>query len=99
MSRRVRFPRNRGVGRPRDTRTARMELRIATVAAVACAWAALYAPSRALAEASAVVEVVNFQSADAKTKLVGYVFRPAEASAVPLPAVVMMHGRAGAYSS
>ena len=43
-------------------------------------------------------ERVTFPSADGKTTLVGYVFTP-KASSAPMPAVVMMHGRAGAYSS
>src|SRR6516164_622136 len=38
---------------------------------------------------------VTFGSADGKTTLVGYLYRPRGARA---PAVVMMHGRAGAYS-
>src|ERR1700692_2173798 len=39
----------------------------------------------------------TFQSADGTTMLVGYVFQPERGSHTP--AVVMMHGRAGAYSS
>ncbi len=42
-------------------------------------------------------ERVTFGSADGKTTLVGYLYRPRAASG-PVPAVVMMHGRAGAYS-
>ena len=38
-------------------------------------------------------------SADGKTTLVGYVFKPNHAKEKRVPAVVMMHGRAGAYSS
>jgi len=53
----------------------------------------------ALAEHAATPDTVTFPSADQKTTLVGYVFRPAHAGAERLPAVVMMHGRAGAYSS
>jgi carboxymethylenebutenolidase len=49
--------------------------------------------------ADAVAQRVEFPSADGKTKLVGYVFMPASLSAPRVPAVVMMHGRAGAYSS
>lgn len=41
---------------------------------------------------------VTFLSADGTTMLIGYVFAPAKAAA-PAPAVVMMHGRGGAYSS
>jgi carboxymethylenebutenolidase len=40
---------------------------------------------------------VRFTSGDDKTELVGYLFSPQGAG--PHPAVVMMHGRAGAYSS
>ena len=42
---------------------------------------------------------VTFASADGRTTLVGYVFLPEEPHAARVPAVVMMHGRAGAYSS
>jgi carboxymethylenebutenolidase len=44
-------------------------------------------------------ERVTFPSADGKTMLVGYVFSPQGANAARMPAVVMMHGRAGAYSA
>ncbi len=44
-------------------------------------------------------ERVTFLSADGKTTLVGYVFGPARMPAARVPAVVMMHGRVGAYSS
>ena len=42
---------------------------------------------------------VTFASADGRTTLVGYVFSPEAPHASRMPAVVMMHGRAGAYSS
>ena len=42
---------------------------------------------------------VTFASADGRTTLVGYVFLPEEPHAARVPAVVMMHGRAGAHSS
>ncbi len=42
---------------------------------------------------------VTFPSKDGKTTLVGYVFRPDPMPAARVPAVVMMHGRGGAYSS
>jgi hypothetical protein len=45
----------------------------------------------------AMPERVTFPSADAKTTLVGYVFKSSRALAARVPAVVMMHGRAGAY--
>jgi carboxymethylenebutenolidase len=46
---------------------------------------------------AATPETVRFMSADGKTQLTGYVFMP-EGSG-PHPAVVMLHGRAGPYSS
>jgi dienelactone hydrolase len=66
--------------------------------ALALALLVVSTPPVALAEVPVVIETVNFRSADAKTTLVGYVFR-ADEQATPRPAVVMMHGRAGAYSS
>ena len=51
------------------------------------------------APADTLPERVQFPSADDKTTLVGYVFKPAVRRAAQVPAVVMMHGRAGAYSS
>jgi carboxymethylenebutenolidase len=45
------------------------------------------------------VERVSFPSADGKTVLAGYLFRPETKTAGPAPAVVMMHGRGGVYSS
>ena len=46
---------------------------------------------------AATPETVKFPSADGKTELTGYVFRPATAG--PYPAIVMLHGRGGPYSS
>jgi dienelactone hydrolase len=40
---------------------------------------------------------VAFDSADGRTRLIGYLFRPAGKG--PFPAIVLMHGRAGLYSS
>ena len=65
------------------------------VAAVSLAIAA--SPSDA-AYAQRQPDTVHFMSADGKTNLVGYVFKPTEKRAARAPAVVMMHGRAGAYS-
>jgi dienelactone hydrolase len=42
---------------------------------------------------------VTFPSADGHTTLVGYVFQPDGSHHSQTPAIVMMHGRAGAYSS
>jgi carboxymethylenebutenolidase len=44
-------------------------------------------------------ERVTFPSADGKTTLVGYLFKPDGTDGNKKPAVVMMHGRAGAYST
>lgn len=41
-------------------------------------------------------ERVTFVSADSKTTLVGFVFKPARIAGQH-PAIVLMHGRAGAY--
>jgi len=46
---------------------------------------------------SATPRTVHFDSADRRTKLVGYIFEPQ--SPGPHPAVVLLHGRAGPYSS
>ena len=51
------------------------------------------------APAAPLPDRVTFPSADGQTTLVGYVFRPEWPRAGRMPAVVMMHGRAGAYSS
>jgi hypothetical protein len=47
----------------------------------------------------ALPDRVTFASADGHTTLVGYVFKPEAPQSARMPAVVMMHGRAGAYSS
>ncbi len=52
----------------------------------------------ALSGSAHAQERVTFPSADGKTTLVGYVFVP-RSPTTPMPAVVMMHGRAGAYSN
>lgn len=57
----------------------------------------LIAAGHAVAGEAAVPETVKFASADGRTELTGYVFRPQAPG--PHPAVVMMHGRAGSYSS
>jgi len=49
------------------------------------------------APAQAEPETVSFQSADGKTQLVGYLFKPDGAG--PHPAIVLLHGRAGPYSA
>jgi dienelactone hydrolase len=64
---------------------------IAAITGIAAAYAA--PPSGALPDR------VTFASADGRTTLVGYVFKPEAPQSPRTPAVVMMHGRAGAYSS
>jgi len=52
---------------------------------------------RGLAQ-SALPATVQFPSADGTTTLTGFVYTPKDKRAERAPAVVMMHGRAGAYS-
>ena len=47
--------------------------------------------------ATAVAQTTHFPSADGRTELVGYLFQPAGAG--PHPAIVLLHGRGGPYSS
>jgi carboxymethylenebutenolidase len=67
----------------------------AAVIVSALAW------SQAAMGQSALPDRVTFPSLDGHTTLVGYVYTPRAKSAAAMraPAVVMMHGRAGAYSS
>ena len=58
---------------------------------------ALAAPAFAAKSHAATAETVHFPSADGHTELVGYLFTPAGPGRHP--AVVMLHGRAGPYSS
>jgi carboxymethylenebutenolidase len=44
-------------------------------------------------------QTVHFMSADGKTTLVGYLYLPAHSQQKRVAAVVMLHGRAGPYSS
>ena len=46
---------------------------------------------------AATPETIKFPSRDGKTELTGYLFKPTTPG--PYPAVVMLHGRAGTYSS
>jgi carboxymethylenebutenolidase len=59
--------------------------------------AALFACVHAHAAHAAAPEVVKFSSGDGKTELVGYLYRPAIDA--PRPAIVLLHGRSGPYSS
>lgn len=42
---------------------------------------------------------VEFPSLDGKIRLVGYLFEPERGDPAPVPAIVLMHGRSGPYSS
>src|SRR5882724_6360927 len=69
-------------------------------AARAAALAALAVPLiAATLQFGPPAERVTFASADGHTMLVGYVFKPQGPHPARVPAVVMMHGRAGPYSS
>ena len=70
--------------------------RRASFRATAVAFAAVLSLTAAAAT-GVPVETVKFPSRDGATTLVGYVFRPEGPG--PFPAVVMLHGRAGVYSS
>jgi carboxymethylenebutenolidase len=69
----------------------------AAVLAPALLLAAALAQARHAPDDRALPERVTFSSKDGRTTLVGYVYTPGKSGRVP--AVVMMHGRAGAYSS
>ncbi|MFL6796543.1 MAG: dienelactone hydrolase family protein [Xanthobacteraceae bacterium] len=69
----------------------------ATTAVVILAGAGAPGASRR-AYPAALAEKVLFTTADKKTLLTGYLFKPDFPSNAQAPAVVMMHGRAGAYS-
>ncbi len=57
----------------------------------------LLAASQILCSQAREAAMVRFRSGDGQTELIGYLFRPAGRG--PHPAVVMLHGRAGPYSS
>jgi carboxymethylenebutenolidase len=71
-------------------------LQIGCVTAAAMAPFASAHPEDAAAEGP---QRMTFPSADGGTTLVGYLFKPVELPTKRVAAVVMMHGRAGAYSS
>ncbi len=64
---------------------------------VLAACLAFAAPAFAAKSHASAAQAVHFPSADGHTELVGYLFTPAGPG--PHPAVVMLHGRAGPYSS
>jgi dienelactone hydrolase len=51
------------------------------------------------AQAMGLAQTVFFPSRDGRTKLVGYLFAPERRMPGPAPAVVLLHGRGGPYSS
>jgi dienelactone hydrolase len=75
-----------------------MMIRTATVV-TSVVLALLVGNTIAAAPLAPLPERVTFASADGKTTLVGYVFMPEAPHPARVPAVVMMHGRAGVYSS
>jgi carboxymethylenebutenolidase len=72
-----------------------MRVRLAVLAVIAMVCTSTCALGQDEATAP---ERVTFPSADGRTTLVGYLYRPARMPAGRVPAVVMMHGRGGAYS-
>jgi len=74
-------------------------MRLRAAAASVAAAMVLLTLQAARTFAAETQERVTFLSADHKTTLVGYVYTPEGAHATRVPAVVMMHGRAGAYST
>ena len=85
-------PRVNGTTTDRRRLAMRVCLGVASVVALIA-----FAPSRVYAQ-EPVAERITFRSADGRTTLVGYLFKPATSTTARVPAVVMMHGRAGAYS-
>ncbi len=72
-------------------RAASAEPLIRSLAGLVAAWVSV------AVAAAATPQTVYFRSADGRTTLVGYLFQPATPG--PWPAVVMLHGRGGPYSS
>ena len=73
-----------------------------TLAVLAAAISLSHFAVAGAAYAQSLPERVTFPSADGKTTLVGYLYLPAAMRGAPAgrkPALVMMHGRSGAYSS
>jgi dienelactone hydrolase len=69
-------------------------LRILTFAAILLTPASLTS-----AQTENTPQQVHFQSLESGTTLTGYLFRPEKTAARKIPAIVFMHGRAGAFSS
>lgn len=80
---------------------ARAGIGAAQIAALALALVTASEPAspQANPQVAAPPERVTFPSADGRTTLVGYVYAPTDKSSARVPAVVMMHGRRGAYST
>jgi carboxymethylenebutenolidase len=66
--------------------------------AVSLLAASVFAPVSVAAAPSVRVERVSFPSADSEHRIVGYLFSPPKSDGKH-PAIVMLHGRSGAYSS
>src|SRR5689334_5235866 len=97
--------RNRREARPMNaTMTDRLRLSmpagrvIRVCSGVACLLALAALSSSRLHAEEPAAERITFRSADGQTTLVGYLFKPTTPVTARVPAVVMMHGRAGAYS-
>jgi dienelactone hydrolase len=60
---------------------------------------ATFASTTAIAQMSSLPEQVSFSSADGRTTLIGYLFKPERSPSEQTAAVIMMHGRSGAYST
>lgn len=72
-----------------------MKTHVSRLLALILASCVLGAPVRIVL--AAVPQTVKFQSFDGRTELVGYLFAPGGEG--PYPAIVMLHGRAGSYST
>ncbi len=70
----------------------------ASAVGIALGSVVLASPSVRAQDGIEAPERVNFMSADRHTSLVGYLYKPAIAAGARVPAIVLMHGRAGAYS-
>lgn len=91
-------PMSRPMSPPMSPTRSRIVSRILVVVACAVALCSAGAPARAASYEPAATKV-SFASLDGKTTLTGYLFTPAGGTPDRRPAVVMMHGRAGPYST
>ena len=84
-------------GKPVPLGTTRFPVSRRCLAAVRLAQAMSLAMLSIGAARAMLPETVQFASADGGTTLTGYVFKPS--GPAPYPAIVMLHGRSGLYSS